>query len=122
MAYFPNLGLFDLYSEDLELIGTKIIKMEAYLADYTTTKSDMHHVQASIEIIDPCLEPDSITAPAQQDPEEYFYTTGSTQVKVTPFVVVPSICPVTYECVEINGPDPDVKCGDSGSIPDFDSV
>ena len=56
-------GNFTIYSEDFSLIGNKKITVQAYLASYLSIKSDMQEM--TIEIIDPCLEPFSLTVDQQ---------------------------------------------------------
>jgi hypothetical protein len=73
------------------------------------------NVQTTIEILDPCGQPASIFAPTQTNPPDYFYTDAAT-IKVNQFIVDPPICQVTYECVSVEGPDPNVKCEDSEAV------
>ena len=50
---------FGIYSEDLNLIGPREITVQAKLLDYPTVVSSIEI--GSIEIIDPCLDPFSLT-------------------------------------------------------------
>ena len=80
------------------------------------------HETTSILIIDPCVEPDSIISPVQATSIDYLYTVDPAEIVVKEFEVVPPICPVTYECIEITGPDEDVTCNDPNSIMSFNSA
>ena len=54
-----------------------------------------------IEIIDPCLDPFSLTVQSQTSPDAYFYTGASPRLEFTPFPasVDPPICPIFYSCL-----------------------
>ena len=72
MTYDPLTRTFKIYSEDTSLIGFYPITVEAYLEEYPTVRSPVAKT-TQIEIIDPCLSPFSLKAPAQVDPEPYDY-------------------------------------------------
>ena len=66
MSYTSNsdsVGNFTIYSEDFSLIGDKKITVQAYLASYTSIKSDVQEM--TIEILDPCLKPFSLVVDQQ---------------------------------------------------------
>ena len=65
-----------------------------------------------IEILDACLRPAQILNPDQSDPSSYFYTVQAAKLSVKPFIVDPPVCPVTYECISIEGPSTDLTCND----------
>ena len=58
-----------------------------------------------IDLVNPCDDPVSLTDPGQIDPANYYYTgsTPAVQFVLTPFVVDPSICTVTYACLSNTG-------------------
>ena len=64
MTYDPLSHTFELYSEDFSLIGTHLIEVQGYLRDYPQVVSSVPNETSSIEIVDPCERPDSITSSA----------------------------------------------------------
>lgn len=61
MSYEGLTREFSIYSEDLSLVGLKQIKVQATLQDYQSVVSALE--TTTIEIIDPCLDPFSLTIP-----------------------------------------------------------
>jgi len=61
---------------------------------------------ASIEFLDPCPIPESVTSVSQTNPVDYYYTAQvpKMQFTLTPFLVEPQVCPFTYSCAMISGP------------------
>jgi len=57
MAYNTLTRQFEIYSEDLSLLGFRNITAEAYLKDYPTLVSLEPHLSTMIEIEHPCLRP-----------------------------------------------------------------
>jgi len=103
---------FEIYSEDMSLIGTRTIELIGTFVNYPSVKNPSQIVKTKIEILHPCLRPASISAPNQSNPDEYYFTPGGANILVNPFIVDPPVCPVTYECISVTGPDVDVKCVD----------
>lgn len=99
MAYYSQNRTFAIYSEDTALIGMTTVTVSAFLTDYPMIVSAVPET-AQIEIIDPCLDPQSVTATAQTDPAGYRYTGSnpSSSFTLTAFEVYPPICPITYSC------------------------
>ena len=64
MAYDTATRTYDIYSEDFALIGDKTFTVEASLTTYPVTKSATPDASSTIEIINPCLDPFSLTATA----------------------------------------------------------
>ena len=48
--------------------------LSAYLTDYPEVKSEAPEVTTTIEIIDQCSSLNSIDAPKQTNPVDYYYT------------------------------------------------
>ena len=102
-----------MYSIDLSLIGIHTIKLEAYFVNYPAITSVPQVMSTPLEIVDPCDSPTSLIAPSQNDPAEYFYTPAATTFHVSlPLEVYPPVCPISFECVSVDGPDDDVACTD----------
>lgn len=59
------------------------------------------NIETEILIEDPCLRPDSITAPQQTNPNRYKYTPDGITFNLTPLTVDPYICPITFSCVSV---------------------
>ena len=76
------------------------------MTTYPVTATAILAETAQIVIGDPCPDPDSVIAPAQNAVTPYSYTGDSPKATfaATPFDVVPSICTVTYSCSILNGP------------------
>ena len=64
MAYDTTSRTFDIYSEDTALIGDRTFTVAAFLSDYSVTKTATPDASSTIEIIDPCLDPFSLTPTA----------------------------------------------------------
>ena len=64
VAYDSSTNTFKIYSEDLFLIGTHTLSVSAKLATYPVIVSAAA-VSTQIQIIDPCIEPQSISGPDQ---------------------------------------------------------
>lgn len=75
----------------------------------------------SIQIIDPCLTPDGIRATSQVNPPPYYFDLrdGPLVKKINPFSSIPPGCDITYSCVGVTGPDPDLAC-DIPGVTTFD--
>ena len=67
---------YTIYSEDYpNLIGIHPYSLEAHLTDYPVTRTPAQAVTSTIEIIDPCIDPFTLTMPATQTtPPDYYYT------------------------------------------------
>lgn len=74
-----------------------------------------------LELIHPCGKPDYqpsliTVSPLQRNPPPYFYTESGASIQIAPFVVKPAFCPVTYECIRVQGKDESLTC-DQFSFP-----
>ena len=65
----------EIYSEDFDLIGLRKIEVSGFLKDYPSMRSELPNLTTSIEILDPCLRPASISDPGQLAEITYSYTT-----------------------------------------------
>ena len=101
MRYDQRTQTFDLFSENLSLVGIKTIEVQAYFKDYPLVTSSAPNPTETIQIFDPCERPTGLADPGQTQ-TEYFYSEGGLAYKVNDFVPSPSFCPVTYECVSSN--------------------
>jgi len=72
----------------------------------------------SVELINPCDDPVSLTPAAQTNPADYLYTGTDVTFTLTPFTVDPSICDVVYTCISI----PMDLCSIGNTHATFDSV
>ena len=73
-------------------------------------------VTTTILLDDPCKSPFSLTATDQTNPDDYYYTAEGVTFRVSPPIIDPVICPITYNCVSVDGPDADVRCDDKASV------
>ena len=112
LAYDTISRTFSIYSEDLALVGPHMIQVEGYFRNWEDVRTVEPHLKTTIEILDPCSRPASITVPSLTNPQPYLYTVTGVNVNVNPLIVDPPMCPVFYECVSITGIDPDVSCTD----------
>ena len=74
MAYDTASRTFTIYSEDVSLAGTRSITVEASLMNYSIIRTTAP-VTTTIEIIDPCLNPLSLTSKPIANPPAYDYKT-----------------------------------------------
>ena len=103
MAYDTADRTFDTYSEDFAILGTRKITVAAYLTSHPVTKTTTPDAETNIEIINPCLDPFSLTSTAQINPAPYIYKSTTrpsiiftlSQYNVDP---IASVCPITYSC------------------------
>ena len=63
LKYDTLTRTFDLYSEDLSLIGFRSLEVQAFLKDYPQVTSSSPNLIEAIEIFDPCTRPASLTDP-----------------------------------------------------------
>lgn len=64
-----------------------------------------------IKIRDPCPKPNTLEPSVQKNPvKEYLYTLTGVKLTVTPFIVEPVVCHVSYECVRVTGDSPNLTC------------
>lgn len=106
MVYDADLRRFTIYSEDMDLIGKHPYSIEAHLTDYPVTRTRAQAVKSTIEIVDPCIDPFSLTMPpAQTTPPDYYYTDDAPalEFKTSPFTVFPPVCEIEYSCRIISG-------------------
>lgn len=82
-------------------------------------------LQTEIEIINPCLDPFSLTMPAQTSPPDYYYTEDAPPLAFATvlFTVDPAVCIVEYSCRILSGPRTDL-CAVSDGLTEgfFDTV
>ena len=112
MAYDQSINTFEIYSEDFSLLGDRNITVASFLTQYPVTKSLTPDASTTIEILNPCDDPFSLTSTAQTNPPDYIYkSTQRAKVELTlaQFIVDPdaSVCPITYSC-QVIGPNSDV--------------
>jgi len=62
MAYVESSNKFAIYSEDFNLLGMNQFGIQAYFTDYNSIDSGTETV-SEIDIIDPCLNPFSLSVP-----------------------------------------------------------
>ena len=74
MSYDTSSLTFDIYSENFALLGDRTITVAAYLTNYPVTGSSKPDASQTIKIINPCLNPFSLTATAQTNPPDYYYS------------------------------------------------
>ena len=109
VTYSSATRTFAIYSENLSLIGNnRAVTVSASLTSYSTITTGP--VSGTVKIIDPCLTPQSLTAPTQTNPTVYTYTGASPKLTFTStkFVVYPPICTPTYSCTMTSGPRTDI--------------
>lgn len=124
MKYDTMTRSFDIYSEDLSLVGIKSFEVQAFFKDYSTVTSLVPNLVETIEIFDPCDRPASLTDPGQDQSQKYSYTPGGLSFSVKPFVLVPPVCDITYECVSDTCLTSAVRFTENGrlSFDTFDTV
>ena len=74
IAYTTSSLTFDIYSENFALLGDRTFTVAAYLTNYPVTASLEPDASQTIKIINPCLNPFSLTATAQTNPADYYYS------------------------------------------------
>ena len=72
VAYDTSFNTFKIYSEDLGLIGMHTVTVSAKLTTYPVIFTAAP-LSTQIEIIDPCIDPQTISAPDQTNPPAYNY-------------------------------------------------
>ena len=77
MAYDTATQIFDIYSEDFGLLGTRTITVMAYLTTYPVTQTATPDAATTIEIINPCLDPFSLNSTPQTSPSDYEYSSAA---------------------------------------------
>ena len=127
MAYTTSSLTFDIYSENFALLGDRTFTVAAYLTNYPVTASSEPDASQTIKIINPCLNPFSLTATAQTNPADYYYSSTAypkVQVTLAQYVVDPaaSVCPIIYSC-SVSGPSSDIcSISDGATVANFDPV
>ena len=76
MSYAAVTNEFAIYSEDFGLLGPRTITVQTYFVEYVAITSGPSE-ETVITIIDPCLDPFSLTMPTQSQPANYLYTLDS---------------------------------------------
>ena len=89
-------------------MGMHEISVVASITNYPDIISETKVI--SFEIRDSCPNPFSVIAPEQNNPPDYYYTGDSPilSFSLTPFVVDPAVCAVTYSCQVIDGDRTDI--------------
>ena len=100
MSFDTATRTYTFYSEDYGLIGIQPYTLEAHLTDYPVTATVAQAEASTITIIDPCLAPDSVVAPAQMTVPAYLYTGAAPLVDFTmaAFDIFPPTCIPVYSC------------------------
>ena len=110
MGYDSVTRTFEIYSEDFDLIGPRTIEVRGFLKDYPSMRAELPNLTTSIEILDPCPTPTSISDPGQLTEVTYDYSVQGLRFKLNDLVVDPYICPASYECVSIEDPSSSLTC------------
>jgi len=97
VAYDSSTNTFQIYSEDLSLIGTHTIKVSAKLTTYPVIIV-ASPLSTQIKIIDPCIDPQTISAPVQTNPPSYGYDGTTLTFTLSPYSVFPTVCKIVYSC------------------------
>jgi hypothetical protein len=120
VAYSGQDLAFTIWSEDVSFIGTHAITVRAFLTEYPSVENE---VTGAIEVVDRCATIDSVTAPAQTDPEEYIYTGEVLSYTIEPFVAEPSGCgSIVYTCEVVSGSRTDLcEVSDGDTVVSFNS-
>lgn len=99
ISYNKDTDQFTLESDDPTLDGvTKTYTITGTLADYPTAPSDS--ADFDVKFVDPCLDPFSLTAPAQNGITDNFSGVEKT-FTLTDFEVVPARCEIQYTCASV---------------------
>ena len=89
VGYDPANLQFTVYPEDFALLGLQDLTVQAYLVEYPQIASDVS--ATTIEFLDPCPIPESVTSVPQTNPVDYLYTAQAPKMHftLTPFEVEP---------------------------------
>ena len=99
MSYDSVTRTFSFYSEDYDLIGSHQFTLEAHLTEYPVTATSEKAVQSTIDITNPCLDPETLEVSNQPSIPDYIYSESQVfDFKLNPFEVFPPTCAVTYSC------------------------
>ena len=71
MAYDTATRMFTIYSEDFSLLGDRTITVKAFLTEYIVTFYYAPKETTTIEILNPCLDPFSLTPTVQTNPPDH---------------------------------------------------
>ena len=116
MSYDTLNREFEIYSQNFNLIGYHTLEIQAYFEDYPVMTSVLPNEETEIFMEDPCKRPFGLQALPQKNPENYYYTEDGTTFTVTPLIIDPSVCQITYSCISVDGPDSDVRCEDKNIV------
>ena len=64
MSYDSETRTFKVLTDDFNLIGEREFAISAYLTDYPSMRTTVKAERARLTIVNPCLEPDLVQAPA----------------------------------------------------------
>jgi hypothetical protein len=92
------------------------------LIDYPSVNSVQETTQ--IEFIGRCANLESVNAPAQVDPADYYYTNSGLEFTLNPYTVTPTGCGViVYSCEVISGSRTDLcLINEAETVATFDAV
>ena len=108
VAYDSSINTFTIYSEDFALIGTHTITISAKLSTYPFIVT-LTPLSTQIQIIDPCIDPQTIYAPSQTNPPSYLYDGTTLAFNLTPYTVFPEVCSIVYSCaIAVSSPRTDL--------------
>ena len=122
MKYDAENRKFTVFSEEEDLIGERSITLTATLIDHPTVTSATE--TAKIDVIGRCVNLESVDAPAQQNPDDYYYTEAGLMFELNPYTVTPNDCGVVvYSCEVISGARTDLcSINEESTQANFDSV
>ena len=108
VSYDANTNIFQIYSEDLSLIGTHTVTVSAILTTYPIIVTSAP-VSTQIQVVDPCIDPQTISAPSQINPQSYSYDGTTLAFTLVPYTVFPGVCNIVYSCaIEVSSPRTDL--------------
>ena len=81
------------------MIGTRVATISCFLEEYTMITAPNSET-VEIEFIDPCIDPVSVIATQQIDPDPYLYDDSLLIFSLTDYEVEPSVCisEIEYSC------------------------
>ena len=123
VAYNASINTFKIYSEDLALIGTHTVTVSAKLTTYPVIVTAAP-ISTQIQIIDPCIDPHTISAPGQTNPPAYNYDGITLAFILAPYAVFPPVCKISYSCtMAASSPRTDLcNIASGATVTTFDSI
>ena len=129
VGYDSDTRTHTVYSEDFALLGLRAYTVRASLAEYPSVTTSDPDSEAIIEFLDPCPDPEEVTAVPQTSPAAYPYLRADrprAEFFLDPYFVEPHVCDFVYSCEVISGPPGssltlcDIIDGDTHSV--FDPI